>query len=126
LLRNISVESILKHLSISYKQLTKIVEKDNKNRFGLKDGYIRANQGHSLKVDLNLEKKTPPAVLYHGTVEEFIPSIKKDGLQKMKRHAVHLYSDLDVAKQVASRRKSKSVILEIDCFAMQDFDFLYF
>ena len=51
---------------------------------------IRANQGHSVEVDLQLEEREPPETLYHGTVERFLPSILEEGLIRGKRHHVHL------------------------------------
>lgn len=98
-----------------------IVETNDKQRFSLDDDglMIRANQGHSLNVDLNLETKTPPPVLFHGTAERFIDSIKDTGLLKQKRHHVHLSENRNVAKSVGSRY-GKPVILEIDSGKMSD------
>src|SRR5262249_37747534 len=65
---------------------------------------IRANQGHSVAVDLQLEEKAPPDLLYHGTVERFLASIMSEGLKKGKRHHVHLSPDTETARKVGARR----------------------
>ena len=74
---------------------------------------IRANQGHSVEVDLQLEEREPPETLYHGTVERFLSSILKEGLVRGKRHHVHLSKDVETARKVGARR-GKPVILEVD------------
>ena len=78
---------------------------------------IRANQGHSIDVDLQLEEREPPEVLYHGTVERFLPSILEAGLVRGKRHHVHLSKDVETARKVGSRR-GKPVILQADAGRM--------
>ena len=97
-----------------------VVANDKKGRYSIsEDGEkIRANQGHSVSVDLGLKNVVPPPVLYHGTVENVLPLIKKSGLLPMNRHAVHLSKDVETANVVASRRKSKSFIITIDAKAM--------
>jgi putative RNA 2'-phosphotransferase len=69
---------------ITYDELIECVETNDKKRFSFDEtgDLIRANQGHSVEVDLNLEEKEPPEVLYHGTVERFLPSIRAEGLKK--------------------------------------------
>ena len=74
---------------------------------------IRANQGHSVDVDPQLEEREPPEVLYHGTVERFLSSILEAGLVRGKRHHVHLSKDVETARKVGSRR-GKPVILAVD------------
>ena len=78
---------------------------------------IRANQGHSVEVDLQLEEREPPEFLYHGTVERFLPSILEEGLIRGKRHHVHLSKDFETARKVGSRR-GKPVILQVDAGRM--------
>ncbi|WP_020594901.1 RNA 2'-phosphotransferase [Spirosoma panaciterrae] len=99
---------------ISRDQLKYIVETNNKKRFAfsLDESQIRANQGHSVEVDLGYVEKQPPALLYHGTAMRFIDSIKADGLRKMNRHHVHLSSDEQTAYMVGSRH-GKPVVLTI-------------
>ncbi len=104
---------------ISYDELIECVETNDKKRFAFDDtgDLIRANQGHSVEVDLQLEARQPPEVLYHGTVERFLPSILTDGLNKGKRHHVHLSSDLETARKVGARR-GKPVLLRVHAGAM--------
>ena len=99
--------------------LLEIVRTNDKQRFALSDdgSHIRANQGHSVTVDLALAPKQPPETLYHGTVEKFIGAIRSAGLQKGERHHVHLSPDLTTATKVGQRR-GKPVILTIRAAAM--------
>jgi len=91
-----------------------IVATSDKQRFALSpDGArIRANQGHSVEVDLALAPATPPAVLYHGTVGQVVGSIREQGLIKGARHHVHLSADTVTATKVGGRR-GKPVILAV-------------
>lgn len=99
---------------IDLKILKAIVESDNKQRYSFDDDHskIRANQGHSMSVDLGLEEKEPPEFLYHGTVERFVESILEKGLIKGQRQYVHLSKDIETAQKVASRR-GEGLILKI-------------
>ena len=108
-------------VSISSDELKEIVETNEKNRFRIDDEglRIRANQGHSIKVELSLIETEPPRVLYHGTTIRFEESILKSGLKKMKRHHVHLSSDITTAKAVGMRH-GKILILEIDSERMRN------
>lgn len=100
-------------------QLRDVVETSDKKRFALSDDgrRIRASQGHSVEVELGYEPTTPPDVLYHGTVERFLPSIRGGGLQKGERHHVHLSRDVETATKVGDRR-GEAVILAIDAAGM--------
>jgi putative RNA 2'-phosphotransferase len=94
------------HLSIN--DLIQIVNQNNKQRFGFNDDMtkIRANQGHSIPVDLQLEELNEsqlPEFLYHGTGQQFVSSIMKDGIKKMNRHHVHLSKDQSTALAVGKR-----------------------
>jgi putative RNA 2'-phosphotransferase len=104
---------------ISYDELVECVETNDKQRFAFDEtgDRIRANQGHSVEVDLQLEEREPPEFLYHGTVERFLPSILKEGLVRGKRHHVHLSKDVETARKVAGRR-GKPVILTVDAGRM--------
>ena len=99
--------------------LEEIVRTDEKQRYSFNEDHtlIRANQGHSIPVDVELEEKTPPAVLYHGTGERFTESINSRGLLPMSRLYVHLSSNLETAKKVGSRH-GKPVIYTVDCASM--------
>ncbi len=100
---------------ISIEDLKQVVANNDKKRFQFSKDYskIRASQGHSLKVDLALEEKTPPDLLYHGTAEKNLASIKKQGLLKGQRHHVHLSSDAATARRVGMRY-GKPVVLKVD------------
>lgn len=100
--------------------LDKIVAYNNKRRFAYNDDHtkIRACQGHTVPVDVELKKAIPPVTLYHGTIEQNCASIKKKGLLPMKRLYVHLSDSIETAQSVATRRKGKSVIYAIDTDAM--------
>jgi putative RNA 2'-phosphotransferase len=104
---------------ITYDELLECVETNDKQRFAFDDtgGLIRANQGHSVAVDLHLQALTPPDVLYHGTVERFLTSILAEGLKKGKRHHVHLSPDVETARKVGARR-GKPVILRVAAATM--------
>jgi putative RNA 2'-phosphotransferase len=105
--------------SITRVELEKVVAESDKQRFSFNETKtrIRANQGHSIDVDLQLLPQIPPKVLYHGTAKQFLSYILESGLQKMSRHHVHLSPDIETAKKVGSRRGSP-VILRIDAVAM--------
>lgn len=103
---------------LSEKLLQEIVATDNKGRYRFSsDGKrIKACQGHSIPwVEPELEIRTPPEFLYHGTTTEALADIMKSGaILKMKRHAVHLQADITKAWQSATRRKNKTpVVLKI-------------
>ena len=101
-----------KNMVFSRLELEEVVVTNDKQRFAYNadKSKIRANQGHSIDVELQLEKRQPPEVLYHGTVNRFLESIKAQGLQKMSRHHVHLSADRLTAEKVGSRR-GQAVIL---------------
>lgn len=100
-------------------ELVQVVQQSDKQRFAVDDQLtrIRANQGHSTEVDLQLQGTVPPSQLFHGTVAKFLDSILADGLLKMSRHDVHLSQDLETAAKVGQRR-GKPVILIIDSAKM--------
>lgn len=83
-----------------------VVENNDKKRFAFNEDKtkIRASQGHSISVELNLNETEPLEFLYHGTVAKFLENIKKEGLQKMSRQHVHLSKDLETATKVGGRR----------------------
>jgi len=99
--------------------LLRVVEENDKQRFALSDDgqRIRASQGHSIDVDLELNAVEPPEMLYHGTVKRFLKSIREDGLRPRSRRYVHLSPDVDTATAVGKRR-GKPVILRILAGAM--------
>jgi putative RNA 2'-phosphotransferase len=104
-----------------------VAETCEKQRFAIDfaNGKIRANQGHSIDVDLNLEPITPPSTLVHGSAERFLESILEKGLTKHKRHHVHLSESSSVAMSVGGRY-GKPVLLEIDAKTMYDNGHLFY
>ena len=107
------------HFALTRDELEQVVKDNDKQRFSFNETgiYIRANQGHSIKIDLNLEPQIPPDKLYHGTAKQFVDSIQKQGLLKMSRHHVHLSSNISTAKKVGQRR-GKVVIFAVDTVKM--------
>lgn len=99
--------------------LEEIVVTDQKQRYSFNNDktLIRANQGHSIPVDVELKEVEPPEILYHGTAEIFIDSIREKGLKPKSRLYVHLSKDIETAKIVGSRH-GKPVILKINSFDM--------
>ena len=96
--------------------LERVVAENDKKRFTFNaDGTkIRANQGHSQAVDVELEELEPPLTLYHGTLERNWQSIKERGLLKMQRLHVHLSLEIETARKVAERRVGAPLLLKID------------
>ena len=101
--------------------LKEIVAENNKKRFTFSDDgkRIRANQGHSINVNLGLKSIQPPSVLYHGTVGHFLSGIREKGLVKGERNHVHLSATIKVALEVGKRR-GKPIVLFIESGKMYD------
>jgi putative RNA 2'-phosphotransferase len=106
-------------IRITSAELQQLVIENDKQRFSLSaDGLrVRAAQGHSIAVDLKLPVKTPPPVLYHGTVRKFLSGIRKHGLLPGNRHDVHLSATTETAMAVGERR-GVPVVLIIDTYPM--------
>ena len=111
---------------ISPEELREIVRTSDKQRFALSpDGTrIRANQGHSVEVELGYEPATPPEVLYHGTAEKNLAGIRQQGLHKGARHDVHLSERVETAAQVGQRH-GRLVLLEVRAGAMHRDGFVF-
>lgn len=99
--------------------LVEAVEKNDKKRFALSaDGQsIRANQGHSIAVDLGLKPVEPPQTLFHGTANRFVESIRAQGLRPQNRRYVHLSADRETATKVGQRH-GKPVILTVPALTL--------
>lgn len=108
------IEGVSKTHPINLEILDIIVATDNKQRYSFNDDktLIRANQGHSIPVDVDLAVVNPPEVLYHGTGEKFVESIDTQGLLPKSRLYVHLSADTDTAVKVGSRH-GKPVIYRV-------------
>lgn len=107
------LEAVNRHgLSLTIEQLKHVVEISDKKRFAFSDdgSKIRANQGHSVEVDLQYKPEPPPEILYHGTPEKFVESIRATGLNKGERHDVHLSPDPTTAVKVGQRRGRPAVL----------------
>ena len=94
--------------------LDEIVQTDSKQRYSFNEDktLIRANQGHSVPVDVELQQKEPPELLWHGTGEKYVSSIDAQGLLPKSRLYVHLSADAQTAKQVGARH-GKPVVYQI-------------
>lgn len=115
-----NVEELLRGINetgrkISMETLEDIVATDNKQRYSFNEdkSLIRANQGHSIPVDVELKENEPPEFLYHGTATRFLNSILNDGLKPMSRLYVHLSKDIETAWKVG-KRHGDPVILKIN------------
>lgn len=108
------IEGISKDYEINMEILEEIVQTDEKQRYSFNEDrtLIRANQGHSIPVDVELEEKEPPEYLWHGTGLKYTDSIDKSGLIPKSRLYVHLSADTDTAVKVGSRH-GKPVIYRI-------------
>lgn len=107
--------------------LRRIVSENDKQRFAFSsDGRrIRANQGHSVEVDLGLPPVTPPELLYHGTTERFLEPIRRTGLEKRARQHVHLSIDEPTAVKVGQRH-GRPVVLTVRAGAMAAAGFTFY
>jgi putative RNA 2'-phosphotransferase len=100
-------------------ELQEVVRTNDKKRFSFDEtgSLIRANQGHSIKIDLQLKPQEPPILLYHGTAQKNVVSILNQGLGKMARHHVHLSSNIETARSVGARH-GIPVVFTINAVAM--------
>ena len=109
------VDEIIKNYHYTSDLLQEIVDTNNKQRYEYNDDktLIRARQGHSIPVDVELKETMPPDRLYHGTCNRFIKDILIEGLKPQTRLYVHLSKDIETATSVGSRH-GKPIILSID------------
>lgn len=107
--------------------LGRAVAENDKGRFEWDEtgGRIRVRQGHSIPVELGLERVVPPERLFHGTVERFLVAIQREGLSKGKRHHVHLSADREMAEKVGARRGAP-VVLVVEAGNMHRDGFAFF
>lgn len=108
------ISDLIHHSGFTRSEIELIVETDKKQRYCFDNTKqkIRANQGHSIDVDIEFKKVNPPKYLYHGTIQKNIDSIFEIGLKPGKRKYVHLSPDMETASNVGSRRGTP-VILKI-------------
>lgn len=112
---------------INFQTLVEIVENNGKQRYAFdeKRSRIRANQGHSIAINLGYQPVEPPEVLFHGTASRFLDSIFATGLEKRARHHVHLSPDRDTAVNVGQRH-GKPVVLQVLASEMHGAGFEFF
>lgn len=109
------VSDLINNHGYTKQELEEIVETNDKKRYEFNSNHtkIRARQGHSIDINVDLKEATPPDSLYHGTATRFLESIFKEGLKKMNRNHVHLSENMKTANEVG-KRYGKPVLLKID------------
>jgi len=113
--------------TIDRASIQKVVDTNDKKRFIISDDgqSIRASQGHSINIDLQLKPATPPEFLYHGTATRFLDTILKEGLKPQQRQHVHLSTDVETATKVG-QRYGKPSILTIKALLMYEKGFTFY
>ena len=116
-----------KGIIVDHDTINKLVETNDKNRFAFNEDktMIRANQGHSINIELNLSEAIPPEILYHGTTVKYLDDILNDGLKRQSRQHVHLSVTIETARSVGSRH-GKPVILIIRSKDMHDAGYKFY
>lgn len=105
-------------VSLTEEDIAQIIAGSEKKRFEISGGKIRATYGHSTENKIEFSPAVPPAVLYHGTSNMALDSIRKDGLLPMNRQYVHLSSDAATARKVGERHDRNPAILTVDAAKM--------
>ena len=115
------VSDLVANHGFTMEELREIVATNNKQRYEFSEDMtrIRARQGHSIQVDVELEESIPPDILYHGTAKRFADSILKRGILKGHRLYVHLSTTVEMAKKVGQRH-GEPVVLAIDAKRMSE------
>ena len=115
------------HPEFDMAALEEIVETNNKQRYSFSSDkrLIRANQGHSIPVDVELPVTSPPDTLWHGTADRFVPSIMEKGILRMSRLYVHLSPDEETAR-IVGRRHGRPVILRVDAGQMEADGYVFY
>ena len=113
--------------SFDMEMLEEIVQTDSKQRYSFNEDktLIRANQGHSILVDVGLPAAIPPEYLYHGTERKYVESIDKAGLISKSRLYVHLSGDMETAVKVGSRH-GKPVVYRVASGQMQAEGYVFY
>lgn len=113
------VSDLIANHGFSFDDLCEIVDTNNKQRFEFSEDkrYMRARQGHSIQVDVELEECAPPPVLFHGTAEHFVNDILQEGLRPQTRLHVHLSSTVETAVNVGTRH-GVPVVFRVDAQKM--------
>lgn len=121
------IRDLTENHSFTEEEILLYVSSDSKGRYEMNEdkSMVRALYGHSVDVEFDLTPSTPPTVLYHGTAEKYLESIKKEGLKPRSRNYVHLSESMDMAMQVGARHGSP-VVLSIDTAAMTKADYKFY
>ena len=111
----------MKNHGYTKQELEEIVDTNDKKRYEFNTNHtmIRARQGHSIPINVDLQEAIPPEYLYHGTATRFLSSIYSDGIKKMSRNYVKLSENIETATEVG-KRHGEPVILKIDTELMKD------
>lgn len=128
----VSTDELIKQMNdnghpLDQETLDRIVATNNKHRYSYNEDHtlIRANQGHSIPVDVEMPERIPPDVLYHGTAVKSVDPILKEGLKPMGRLYVHLSWDIETAIQVG-KRHGQAAVFEVDAKAMASDGFVFY
>lgn len=121
------IEGISRQRPFDMEMLEEIVDTDDKKRYSFNEDktLIRANQGHSIPADVELEQVLPPEYLYHGTGEKYVSSINEHGLISKSRLYVHLSADVDTAVNVG-RRHGEPVVYRVMAQKMVDEGYAFY
>lgn len=121
------IEGVSRTHRLDMEMLDEIVRTDEKQRYSFSDDktLIRANQGHSIPVDVELKEIASPEYLWHGTAEKSVAGIAREGLKHMSRLYVHLSPDMETAKKVGSRH-GKLVIYKVASGKMHEDGYVFY
>lgn len=121
------IEGVNQTHPLNFSILEEIVKTDNKQRYSFKKDktLIRVNQGHSILVDVELETKTPPQYLYHGTGEKYVTSIEQRGIISKSRLYVHLSNEIETVVEVGSRH-GNPIVYRVNSRKMADDGFEFY
>ncbi len=121
------IAGVARNEPFTMETLEEIVAMDNKTRYSFNEDktLVRANHGHSVLVDVELEEKTPPSILYHGTGEKYVDSIMLPGLKSKSRLYVHSSSEVSTAARVGGRHE-KPFIYQVDAEKMYEAGYKFF
>lgn len=113
--------------TITRAELNEVVRRSDKQRFAFNESstHIRANQGHSVEVDLELPVAVPPDILFHGTARHNVDAIMREGLNRGRRHHVHLSFERETARRVGARH-GVPVLFRVAAGAMHSQGFAFF
>ena len=121
------LDVVLRELQLTMEDLLEVIEKNNNRKFTLNEEktQIRVTYGHTPEIRLGYKSKKPPPYLYHGTALRFQTSIEKLGLVKGQRLHVHLYRDMETAKEVGKRHKA-FLVFKVSARKMYDENHKFF